>query len=73
MVVTKANIDMAAQHKYIEQHQVTERLEFWLGQRGAALGPNSDQVYCPPSTRLNQRGPSRLQFSSRIGSGSPGA
>lgn len=41
MIVTKANINMAAQHKYTEQHQVTERLEFWLGQRGIAPGPNS--------------------------------
>lgn len=36
MIITKANIDMAAHHQYAEQHEVTERLEFWLGQRGGA-------------------------------------
>lgn len=33
MIVTHANIGLAARHQYHEQHQVTEQLEFWLGER----------------------------------------
>lgn len=33
MIITKANIGMTARHEYQEKHQVSERLEFWLGER----------------------------------------
>lgn len=33
MIITQANIGMAARHQYQEKHEVTERLEFWLGER----------------------------------------
>lgn len=38
MIVTHAKVELAARHNYQEQHQVSERLEFWLGERpGSAL------------------------------------
>lgn len=33
MIITHANIDMAARRQYHEKHEVTERLEFWLNDR----------------------------------------
>ncbi len=36
MIITQARIAMASGHEYKEQHQVTERLEFWLGARNPA-------------------------------------
>jgi hypothetical protein len=36
MIITQANISMAARHQYQEKHEVTERLEFWLGGRNSA-------------------------------------
>lgn len=36
MIITQANIGMAARHQYQEKHEVTERLEFWLGERSSA-------------------------------------
>lgn len=33
MIITHANIELAARHQYQEKHEVTERLDFWLGDR----------------------------------------
>lgn len=42
MIITQANIAMAAGHSYKEQHQVSERLEFWLGERSPAPAANGE-------------------------------
>lgn len=36
MIITQADIGMAARHQYQEKHEITERLEFWLGDRNDA-------------------------------------
>jgi len=47
MIIKQANIAMAARHEYKEQHQVTERMEFWLGERntGAAAEPTAEPAW----------------------------
>lgn len=45
MIIAKANIQLAARHDYREQHQVTERLEFWQGNPAAA----PPQTSAPPA------------------------
>lgn len=51
MIITQANIAMAAGHSYKEQHQVSERLEFWLGERNPTPAANADESAAGPAWR----------------------
>jgi hypothetical protein len=62
MIITQAKIGMAAGHTYNEQHQVSERMEFWLGERNPAA-PESESASVTQTLResvsLSQEGMAR--------------
>jgi hypothetical protein len=53
MIIANAHIHMAAQHDYREEHQVAERLEFWLGERAAAPVTEPETAPQQPAVRVD--------------------
>jgi len=52
MIISNAQIGMAAQRNYREEHSVTESLEFWLDQQ-APLQPTNGEVTQQPSVAVD--------------------
>lgn len=53
MIIANAHIHMAAQHDYREQHQVAERLEFWLDGRAAIPATNQEATSQQSAERVD--------------------
>lgn len=44
MIISNAHISVAAQHEYREEHRLTERLDFWVGDRQSSIEPTDEAV-----------------------------
>lgn len=53
MIISNAQIGMAAQRDYREEHSVTEHLEFWLDQQAPVLEPTKVKVPEVPSVEVD--------------------
>jgi len=62
MIIANAQIAMAASHDYREQHQITEKLDFWLTANDSSQQAVTEQTHQKEQVYISQRGFSLLEL-----------